>query len=389
VCGGCKWQMLPYKEQLFYKQREVVNNLTRIGKVELPDVMPIMGSPAETFYRNKLEYTFSNKRWLTQDELESDEEISDNDGLGFHVPGMFDKVVDIKKCHLQAEPSNAIRLAVKEYSLANGLPFFDLRAQSGLLRRLMIRTTTTGEVMVVIVFFYDDELARQALMNHLMELFPQVTSWMYVINPKANDTFGDLDVVLYAGRDHIFEVMEDLKFKIGPKSFFQTNSEQALHLYQVTREFAGLTGKEVVYDLYTGTGTIANFVAHQAAKVVGIEYVPEAIEDAVVNSELNGITNTVFIAGDMKDLLTAELIEKHGRPDVIITDPPRAGMHTDVVETILNAAPDKIVYVSCNSATQARDLNLLDMRYRITRVQPVDMFPHTHHVENVVLLERR
>jgi 23S rRNA (uracil1939-C5)-methyltransferase len=389
VCGGCKWQSLPYKEQLFYKEREVVNNLKRIGKVELPDVMPIIGSPAETFYRNKLEYTFSNKRWLSQEEMDSGEEITDNNGLGFHVPGMFDKVVDINKCHLQSEPSNAIRLAVKAYALANGLSFFDLRAQTGLLRTLMIRTTTTGEVMVVLVFFYEDVDVRKGLMHHLMELFPQVTSWMYVINPKANDTFGDLEVLLHAGRDHIFEEMEDLKFKIGPKSFFQTNSEQALHLYQVTREFAGLTGNEVVYDLYTGTGTIANFVAHNASKVVGIEYVPEAIEDALVNSELNGITNTVFMAGDMKDLLTAELFEKHGRPDVIITDPPRAGMHADVVETILNAAPDKIVYVSCNSATQARDLNLLDMRYRVTRVQPVDMFPHTHHVENVVLLERR
>jgi len=389
VCGGCKWQSLPYSEQLFYKQREVVNNLTRIGKVELPEVMPIIGSPAETFYRNKLEFTFSNKRWLSQEELDSEEEINDREALGFHVPGMFDKVVDIKKCHLQAEPSNAIRLAIKKYALDNAIPFFDLRAKAGLLRTLMIRTTTTGEVMVVVVFFYDDERIRTELLNYLKNLFPQVTSWMYVINPKSNDTFGDLDVKLFAGRDHIFEQMEDLKFKIGPKSFFQTNSAQALHLYEITREFAGLTGKEVVYDLYTGTGTIANFVAHNALKVVGIEYVPEAIEDAVLNSEINGISNTVFMAGDMKDLLTIELFEEHGRPDVIITDPPRAGMHADVVQTILNVAPDKIVYVSCNSATQARDLSLLDIRYRVTRVQPVDMFPHTHHVENVVLLERR
>ncbi|WP_088654786.1 23S rRNA (uracil(1939)-C(5))-methyltransferase RlmD [Geofilum rhodophaeum] len=389
VCGGCKWQSLPYAEQLKFKEREVVNNLQRIGKVELPEVQSIMGSPAERFYRNKLEFTFSNKRWLSLEEMEREEEVKNKNGLGFHIPGMFDKVVDIAQCHLMAEPSNAIRNALREYALANALPFYDLRAKAGLLRTLMIRNTSLGEVMVVLSLFQEDESARKALFDHLIGLFPDVTSWMYVINPKANDTIGDLDIQLYAGRDHIFEEMEGLKFKIGPKSFFQTNSEQALHLYQVAREFAGLSGKEVVYDLYTGTGTIANFVARQAAKVVGIEYVPEAIEDAVVNAKINQIDNTVFMAGDMKDLLTAELFEEHGRPDVIITDPPRAGMHADVVQTILNAAPDKIVYVSCNSATQARDLQLLDLRYRVTRVQPVDMFPHTHHVENVVLLERR
>lgn len=389
VCGGCKWQSLPYAEQLKFKEREVVNNLQRIGKVELPEVQSIMGSPAERFYRNKLEFTFSNKRWLSLEEMEREEEVENKNGLGFHIPGMFDKVVDIAQCHLMAEPSNAIRNALREYALANALPFYDLRAKAGFLRTLMIRNTSLGEVMVVLSLFQEDESARKALFDHLIGLFPEVTSWMYVINPKANDTIGDLDLQLYAGRDHIFEEMEGLKFKIGPKSFFQTNSEQALHLYQVAREFAGLSGKEVVYDLYTGTGTIANFVARQAAKVVGIEYVPEAIEDAVVNAEINQIDNTVFMAGDMKDLLTAELFEEHGRPDVIITDPPRAGMHADVVQTILNAAPDKIVYVSCNSATQARDLQLLDVRYRVTRVQPVDMFPHTHHVENVVLLERR
>jgi len=389
VCGGCKWQALPYAEQLKFKQNEVFNHLTRIGKVELPRLMPIIPSPSETFYRNKMEYTFSNKRWLSLEELNSQEGITDNNGLGLHIPGMFDKVLDINKCHLQPEPSNSIRLAVKEYAVANGLTFFDLRNKGGFLRNLIIRTSSTGEVMVVISFYFEDKKNRKGLMKHLETKFPEVTSWMYVINEKANDTITDQDILLFAGRDHIFETMEDLKFKIGPKSFFQTNSAQALNLYRIARDFAGLTGKEIVYDLYTGTGTIANFVAHQAKHVVGIEYVPEAIEDAVVNSSINNIENTTFMAGDMKDLLNAELFEKHGRPDVIITDPPRAGMHADVVETILNAVPDRIVYVSCNAATQARDLNLLDSRYKVTKVQPVDMFPHTHHVENVVLLERR
>ncbi len=389
ICGGCKWQALPYAEQLKFKQNEVFNHLTRIGKVELPRLMPIIPSPSETFYRNKMEYTFSNKRWLSLEELNSGEEVSDKAGLGLHIPGMFDKVLDINKCHLQPEPSNSIRLAVKEYAVANGLTFFDLRNKGGFLRNLIIRTSSTGEVMVVISFYFEDKKNRKGLMKHLETKFPEVTSWMYVINEKANDTITDQDILLFAGRDHIFETMEDLKFKIGPKSFFQTNSAQALNLYRIARDFAGLTGKETVYDLYTGTGTIANFVAHQAKHVVGIEYVPEAIEDAVVNSSINNIENTTFMAGDMKDLLNAELFEKHGRPDVIITDPPRAGMHADVVETILNAVPDRIVYVSCNAATQARDLNLLDSRYKVTKVQPVDMFPHTHHVENVVLLERR
>ncbi len=389
VCGGCKWQALPYAEQLKFKQNEVFNHLTRIGKVELPELMPIIPSPSETFYRNKMEYTFSNKRWLSIEELNSQEEITDNNGLGLHIPGMFDKVLDINKCHLQPEPSNSIRLAVKEYAVANGLTFFDLRNRGGFLRNLIIRTSSTGEVMVVISFYFEDKKNRKGLMKHLEAKFPEVTSWMYVINEKANDTITDQDILLFSGRDHIFEIMEDLKFKIGPKSFFQTNSAQALNLYRIARDFAGLTGKETVYDLYTGTGTIANFVAHQAKQVVGIEYVPEAIEDAVVNSSINNIENTTFMAGDMKDLLNAELFEKYGRPDVIITDPPRAGMHADVVETILNAVPDRIVYVSCNAATQARDLNLLDSRYKVTKVQPVDMFPHTHHVENVVLLERR
>ena len=389
VCGGCKWQSLPYKEQLNYKEREIVNNLRRIGKIELPEIAPVLASPDEILYRNKLEYTFSNKRWLTQSEMENKDELSNHNALGFHIPGMFDKVVDINRCYLQAEPSNAIRLAVRDYALREGLSFFDLRSKSGLLRTMIIRTASTGETMVVVVFGYDDADIRTSLMDYLVNLFPDVVSWMYVINTKANDTINDLDVSCYAGRDHIFEQMEDLKFKIGPKSFFQTNSHQALNLYKIVREFAALTGDEVVYDLYTGTGTIANFVARMAAKVVGIEYVPEAIEDAHVNSEINGISNTLFLAGDMKDLLSHELFEKHGWPDLIITDPPRAGMHADVIQTILNAAPEKIVYVSCNAATQARDLNILDIRYRVTRVQPIDMFPHTHHIENVVLLERR
>lgn len=389
VCGGCKWQALPYAEQLKFKQKEVKDHLTRIGKVELPEIMPIVPSPAETFYRNKMEYTFSNKRWLTKEELDSSEKISDKNGLGLHIPGMFDKVLDLKECHLQPEPSNSIRLAVKEYAEKAGLTFFDLRNQEGFLRNLIIRTSSTGEVMVVISFFFEDEKNRQELMNHLVTQFPEVISWMYVVNEKANDTITDQDIILFSGRDHIFEEMENLKFKIGPKSFFQTNSAQALNLYRITREFAQLTGQETVYDLYTGTGTIANFVAHQAKNVVGIEYVPEAIEDAVVNSTLNNINNTTFMAGDMKDLLTDELFAEHGAPDVIITDPPRAGMHTDVIKTILKAAPNRIVYVSCNSATQARDINLLDESYKVVKVQPVDMFPHTHHVENVVLLEKR
>lgn len=389
VCGGCKWQNIPYDHQLAYKTREVQNNLVRIGKVELPPVSPIIGSAQNFFYRNKLEFTFSNKRWLSDEERHSDVQIDDKDGLGFHVPSMFDKVVDIEKCYLQASPSNEIRLAVKDYAKRQGLSFFDLRNQNGLLRTLMIRTSSIGEVMVVVVFYYDDQEARKGLMDHLQATFPEITSLLYVINPKANDTITDLDVLVHSGKDHITEEMEGLKFKIGPKSFYQTNSQQAYELYKVTRDFADLTGNEVVYDLYTGTGTIAIFVAHLAKKVVGIEYVPEAIEDAKVNAAFNKIDNTVFYAGDMKDVLTHGLVEREGTPDVVIVDPPRAGMHDDVVQTLLNIAPDRIVYVSCNSATQARDLNLLDIRYRVTKVQPVDMFPHTHHVENVVLLQRR
>jgi len=389
ICGGCKWQNLPYEEQLNFKQQEVLDNLSRIGKVDLPEANPILPSEKTDFYRNKLEFTFSNKRYLTFDEINSEDEIERTPALGFHVPRLFDKVVDIKKCHLQAEPSNAIRLAIKEYAFANDLSFFDIRAQVGFLRTLVIRTSTTGDVMVIVVFYHEDVEKREGLMAHLAEKFPEITSLMYIINEKANDSITDQEAILYKGVDHIFEQMEDLKFKIGPKSFYQTNSEQAYQLYSKTREFANIQKDEVVYDLYTGTGTIANFVARQAKKVVGIEYVPEAIEDAKLNSEINGIDNTVFFAGDMKNVLNAEFIAEHGHPDMMIVDPPRAGMHADVVETILQAAPNRIVYVSCNSATQARDLEMMDHAYKVTKVQAVDMFPHTHHVENIVLLEKR
>ena len=389
VCGGCKWQNLPYEEQLKFKQQEVVDNLERIGKVELSNVCDIFPSEKTEFYRNKLEYTFSNKRYLTNEEIASSEEIERTPAVGFHVPKLFDKVVDINKCHLQPEPSNAVRLAIKEFAFANDLSFFDIRNQNGFLRTLVIRTSSTGENMIIVVFYHEDVEKREALLNHLADKFPEITSLMYIINEKANDSITDQDVILFKGKDHIFEQMEDLKFKIGPKSFYQTNSEQAYNLYCKTRDFAELTGNEVVYDLYTGTGTIANFVAKQAKKVIGIEYVPEAIEDAKENSKINGIDNTEFFAGDMKNVLTREFIELHGEPDTIIVDPPRAGMHADVVETILHAAPKRIVYVSCNSATQARDLSLMDEAYKVTKVQAVDMFPHTHHVENIVQLEKR
>jgi 23S rRNA (uracil1939-C5)-methyltransferase len=389
VCGGCKWQNLPYEEQLKFKQQEVLDNLSRIGKIDLPEANPILPSEKTKFYRNKLEFTFSNKRYLTFDEINSDDEIERTPALGFHVPRLFDKIVDIKKCHLQAEPSNAVRLAIKEYAFANDLSFFDIRNQEGFLRTLIIRTSTTGDVMVIVVFYHEDVEKREGLMTHIAEKFPEITSLMYVINEKGNDTIGDQDVILHKGIDHIFEQMEDLKFKIGPKSFYQTNSEQAYQLYSKTREFANIQKDEVVYDLYTGTGTIANFVARQAKKVIGIEYVPEAIEDANLNSEINGIDNTAFFAGDMKNVLNAEFIAEHGHPDMMIVDPPRAGMHADVVETILQAAPNRIVYVSCNSATQARDLEMMDHAYKVTKIQAVDMFPHTHHVENIVLMEKR
>lgn len=389
ICGGCKWQHLAYSEQIKYKQKQVVDSLTRIGKIELPEVSPILGSEKTDFYRNKLEYTFSNKRWLTDSERFSDEQFKDMDALGFHIPGMFDKVLDIKKCWLQDDISNRIRLTIKAFCKENEYEFFDLRNQAGIMRNLIIRTTSTGEVMVIVIFYKNEEDKVERLMQHLKESFPEITSLQYVINGKANDTITDQEVIVFSGRDCIYEEMEGLRFKIGPKSFYQTNSEQAYTLYKVARDFAGLTGNELVYDLYTGTGTIANFVSKQCKQVIGIEYVPEAIDDANVNSKLNEIENTHFFAGDMKDLLTEEFIHQYGRPDVIITDPPRAGMHDDVIKTILFASPKRIVYVSCNPATQARDLSLLDEAYKVVRVQPVDMFPHTHHVENVVLLEKR
>lgn len=389
TCGGCKWQNLPYEMQLKFKQQEVIDNLERIGKVQLKNIAPILGSAQTSRYRNKLEFTFSSKRFLTREEILRDADIERAPALGFHVPGLFDKVVDIENCHLQGSPSNEIRNFIRGYAREHALAFFDIRNQEGFLRTLIIRTSSTGEVMVVLAFFHEDREAREALLEALYSRFPQITSLMYVINEKANDTLTDQEIICYKGRDHIFEEMEGLKFKIGPKSFYQTNSEQARNLYSRVRELARLTGRENVYDLYTGTGTIANFIARDAAKVIGIEYVPEAIEDAKVNSALNGIANTSFYAGDMKEVLDEAFIAVHGRPDVIITDPPRAGMHPDVVATILHAAPERIVYVSCNSATQARDLHLMDAQYEVLAVQSVDMFPHTHHVENIVLLGRR
>lgn len=389
TCGGCKWQALPYAEQLKFKQREVENNLKRIGKVELPNIQTIIASKKDKFYRNKLEFTFSNKRWLDNDEMQLEENAIERYGLGFHVPKMFDKVVDVENCYLQDEPSNSIRLALKKYALDNALTFFDIRNHEGFLRTLIIRTTSTGEVMVIVAFYHEDIKKREGLLNFLKNEFPQITSLLYVINEKANDTISDQNIICFYGKEYIEEEMEGLKFRIGPKSFYQTNSEQAYQLYKLTRDFADLSGNEIVYDLYTGTGTIANFVASNAKKVVGIEYVPEAIEDAKINSASNNIENTVFYAGDMKDILNDDFIKENGQPDVMIVDPPRAGMHEGVVNTILKTNVPKIVYVSCNSATQARDLNILDQKYTIEKVQPVDMFPHTHHVENIVLMTLR
>ena len=392
VCGGCKWQCLPYEEQLRFKQKQVADNLTRIGKIELPEMMPILGSKHVARYRNKLEFGFSNKKWLTSEQVASGVQFDCMDAVGFHIPGAFDKILDIEECHLMDDINNRLRNGIRAYALAHGLTFFDLRQQTGLLRNMMIRTSATGEIMLLMQFCMrgaDDEAQAKALLEHLHATFPEVTSLLYVNNTKCNDTIGDLDVITFAGTPFIYETMEGLRFKVGPKSFYQTNTEQAYELYKVARNFAALTGDELVYDLYTGTGTIANFVARQARQVVGIEYVPEAIEDAKVNAALNGLDNTLFYAGDMKDILTTGFIERHGKPDVIITDPPRAGMHADVVNAILFAAPRRIVYVSCNPATQARDLALFDTDYRVTKVQPVDMFPQTHHVENVVCLERR
>ncbi len=389
TCGGCKWQHMSYDNQLFYKQKEVTNNLTRIGHIELPEVTPILGSADQYFYRNKMEFSFSDSRWLTLEEINSNEDLGDKNALGFHIPGMWDKILDVKKCWLQADPSNRIRNEVKQFALDNELEFFNTRQQSGLLRTLMIRTTSTGEIMVLVQFFKEDATKRELLLDHLASTFPEITSLQYVINGKANDTIYDQEVICYHGRDHIFEEMEGLKFKINAKSFYQTNSEQAYELYKITRDFAGLTGNELVYDLYTGTGTIAQFVAKQAKKVIGVEAVPDAIVAAKENAQLNNIENVAFYVGDMKHVFNKEFINTHGQPEVIITDPPRDGMHKDVVNQILNISPEKIVYVSCNSATQARDLALMDAMYKVAKTQAVDMFPQTHHVENVVLLEKR
>jgi len=389
TCGGCKWQHMDYSYQLFYKEKEVVNNLMRIGHLELPEITPILGSKDQYFYRNKMEFSFSDSRWLTVDEIASTEDLGDRNALGFHIPGMWDKILDVKKCWLQGDPSNAVRNAVKEFALEHHIPFFNTRQQTGVLRTLMIRNTSIGELMIVIQFFKEDETNRIALLEHLKTTFPEITSLQYIINGKANDTIYDQEVVCYAGRDHIFEEMEGLRFKINAKSFYQTNSDQAYNLYKITRDFAGLTGKELVYDLYTGTGTIAQFVAKKALKVIGVESVPDAINAAKENAVLNQIDNVDFFVGDMKNVFNREFIDTHGHPDVIITDPPRDGMHKDVVAQILEIAPEKIVYVSCNSATQARDLALLDSVYKISKTQAVDMFPQTHHVENVVLLEKR
>lgn len=410
ICGGCKWQHVNYEEQLLAKQKQVVDALVRIGHLKLPALVdmqtaenqmdaenywdseglyPIFGSQKIREYRNKLEYTFSNKRWLTQEEIQSEQVFEFPDALGFHIPGMFDKVLDIEACHLQDNLSNELRLFVRDFCRVHQFPFFNLRTQEGFMRNLMIRNTSTGEWMVLVMFYRDEPENIKLLLDAISDKFPNITSLMYVINQKANDTIGDQDIFVYKGQDCIVEVMEDLKFKIGPKSFYQTNSAQAYQLYRVVRAFAGLKPHELVYDLYTGTGTIAQFVAKQAKQVIGIEYVPEAIQDAQVNAKNNQIENVMFFAGDMKDILTDSFLDIHGKPDVIITDPPRAGMHADVVKTILNAAPGRIVYVSCNPATQARDLALLNDAYEITKIQPVDLFPHTHHVENVVLLVKR
>ena len=388
-CGGCKWQNMKYEQQLFYKNQEVYNNLKRIGKIQLPDFEPIMGSEKQFFYRNKMEFSFSNSRWMTEEEIKSGEELENANALGFHIPRMWDKILDITHCSLQEDPSNAIRNEIRDFANKNNLSFFNPREHSGLLRTLMIRTASTGEIMVLIQFFDDDKEKRELVLNHLAERFPEITSLQYVVNQKANDTLYDQDIILYKGREYILEEMEGLHFSINAKSFYQTNSDQAYELYKITREFAGLTGNELVYDLYTGTGTIAQFVSKKARKVVGVEAVPEAIADAKENAKRNNITNCEFFVGDMKVVFNEEFIATHGKPDVIITDPPRDGMHKDVVEQILNIAPDKVVYVSCNSATQARDLALMDEKYKVTRVRPVDMFPQTHHVENVVLLEKR
>ena len=391
VCGGCKWQCLPYEEQLKAKQQQVEDALTRIGKVPFPKILPIMGSKKTKAYRNKLEFGFSNKKWLTKEEIESRVVFPDMNAVGFHIPGPFDKILDLKECFLMDDFNNRIRNGLRSYVIEKGYSFFDLRNQTGLLRNMMLRKTSTGEIMVLLQFCIreaQEEKETQDVLQWIKTTFPEITSLLYVNNTKCNDTISDLDIHKYSGTDCIYEQMEDLQFKIGPKSFYQTNSEQAFALYKVVREFANLSGNEYVYDLYTGTGTIANFIAGKAKRVIGIEYVPEAIKDAKENAVLNNLDNIQFFAGDMKDILTDDFVALYGRPNVIITDPPRAGMHNDVISTILFAAPKRIVYVSCNPATQARDVSLLSTDYHITKVQPVDMFPQTHHVENVLLMER-
>ncbi len=385
VCGGCKWQHLNYDAQLLFKQKSVVDALQRLAKVNTSGIEPILGSKETSYYRNKLEYTFSDKRWLTDGDMRSDQEMEMN-ALGYHIPGRFDKILDIEHCYLQADPSNTIRNKVREYALANKISFYNLKNHEGSLRNLIIRTSSTGELMVIVVFAYVEEEQIKGMMEFISNEFKNLKSLLYIINQKKNDTIFDQDIHVFEGADHIFENMNGLKFKIGPKSFYQTNSDQAFELYKITKDFAGFKGDELVYDLYTGAGTIANFIAGSVKSVVGIEYVPTAIEDAKINSEINAIKNTSFFAGDMKDILNVEFIQTHGKPDVVITDPPRAGMHADVVKRLLEMEAEKIVYVSCNAATQARDIALMKDKYEVSRIRPVDMFPHTQHVENVVLL---
>ncbi len=387
VCGGCRWQHLSYNDQLAFKQKQVVDNLTRIGRVDINEIKPILPSAKQKYYRNKLEFTFSASRWLTEEEVENEDKIEDRNALGFHVPGRFDRVLDVKECFLQDDLSNQIRIALREFTLKEGFSYYHQRSNEGFMRNVIMRNSNKGEWMVIVVFGEERITEIEAVMYFLKDQFPQIASLNYVVNTKVNDTIGDLEVVNFSGIDHIVEDMEGLEFKIGPKSFFQTNSEQALELYKITRDFAELKSEDLVYDLYTGTGTIANFVAHQCRKVIGIEYVEPAIVDARINSENNNIRNTLFFAGDMKDILNDDFVQEHGQPDVVITDPPRAGMHPDVVDVIMKASPKRIVYVSCNPATQARDLALLSEMYNVSAVQPVDMFPHTHHVENVVRLD--
>ena len=388
-CGGCKWQDFDYSQQLLFKHKNVSDCLVRIGKLNVPAIAPVLAADPMLFYRNKLEFTFSSNRWLTAEEIQSEGEVTNRNALGFHIPGKFDKVLDVDRCYLQPDPSNAIRTAIRDFALQENMPFYDLRNHQGYLRTLIVRTSSTGEVMTVISFHHEDTDMREKLLNFVWKRFPKVTSLMYVINPKLNDSIADLEVQLYKGKPFIMEEMEGLKFKVGPKSFYQTNSLQAYHLYKVIRKFAGLTGREIVYDLYTGTGTIANFLASKAKKVVGVECVSEAIEDAKYNSTINDIRNTSFYTGDMKDIFNMEFIRKYGTPDVLVLDPPRAGVHTKVIEALLLAMPKKVIYVSCNPSSQARDMASMQEFYKITAVQPVDMFPHTHHVENVVLMERK